>query len=418
MLTQLQEKTDKSTGINKEWTIALALGTIHALMVAVVNKIVPNPYMDEIFHIRQTRRYCDGDYTWDPMITTPPLLYIISMPLCGGHERYINSILLPFTFIGACRFRAMFTGEGETVLVPALSVVLLPVLFHSSLLFYTDLLSLTLVLWAFSSTNKYIVAFFFGLSLFCRQTNIVWAGLFAALDLCKNIKKEQLVKSLLKGCLDLWPFILLAGGFLAFVVKNGGIVLGDPDAHRPQFHCCQLLYFCVFACFTASFSLLEYAKPILQSFFQWRTVLFTAAIALIVHHFSLAHPYLLADNRHVPFYLWRWILSKPIYRQLLIPVYVVCFYAVDQLCKGVTPIARLFFALATIAVLLPAHLIEPRYFIIPYVLWRLSAETRSRLLCTLEALFQICVFAPLFYMFLYKPFEWSHEPGDLQRFMW
>jgi alpha-1,2-glucosyltransferase len=55
----------------------------------VVSKEVPGPYLvsaykrsisdtdlmsnqDEFFHIPQAQRYCKGDYTWDPKITTPP----------------------------------------------------------------------------------------------------------------------------------------------------------------------------------------------------------------------------------------------------------------------------------------------------------------------------------------------------------
>lgn len=33
-----------------------------------------------------------------------------------------------------------------------------------------------------------------------------------------------------------------------------------------------------------------------------------AGVVLAIRYTTLAHPYLLADNRHVPFYLWRWIL--------------------------------------------------------------------------------------------------------------
>ena len=39
------------------------------------------PYMDEIFHVRQAQRYCDGDlWAWDPKITTPPGLYLVGAP--------------------------------------------------------------------------------------------------------------------------------------------------------------------------------------------------------------------------------------------------------------------------------------------------------------------------------------------------
>jgi alpha-1,2-glucosyltransferase len=55
----------------------------------LVSKNVPEPYLvsihhlsvrdtalksnqDEFFHVPQAQKYCDGDYTWDPKITTPP----------------------------------------------------------------------------------------------------------------------------------------------------------------------------------------------------------------------------------------------------------------------------------------------------------------------------------------------------------
>jgi alpha-1,2-glucosyltransferase len=41
---------------------------------------VSTPYMDEIFHVPQAQRYCDSDFTnYDPKITTPPGLYLISL---------------------------------------------------------------------------------------------------------------------------------------------------------------------------------------------------------------------------------------------------------------------------------------------------------------------------------------------------
>ncbi|XP_062862949.1 dol-P-Glc:Glc(2)Man(9)GlcNAc(2)-PP-Dol alpha-1,2-glucosyltransferase isoform X2 [Trichomycterus rosablanca] len=37
-------------------------------------------YMDEIFHIPQAQKYCQGKFTeWDPMITTLPGLYLLSV---------------------------------------------------------------------------------------------------------------------------------------------------------------------------------------------------------------------------------------------------------------------------------------------------------------------------------------------------
>lgn len=40
---------------------------------AVVTLWVPEPYLDEIFHIPQAQKYCQGRWSeWDNKITTPP----------------------------------------------------------------------------------------------------------------------------------------------------------------------------------------------------------------------------------------------------------------------------------------------------------------------------------------------------------
>ena len=43
---------------------------------------LPDPYMDEIFHVPQARRYCAGNFSeWDEKITTLPGLYLFSVGL-------------------------------------------------------------------------------------------------------------------------------------------------------------------------------------------------------------------------------------------------------------------------------------------------------------------------------------------------
>ena len=57
---------------------AVTLGVVGDL----VNNTVVEPYMDEIFHIPQAQRYCDGNFTqWDNKITTLPGLYLFSVGL-------------------------------------------------------------------------------------------------------------------------------------------------------------------------------------------------------------------------------------------------------------------------------------------------------------------------------------------------
>lgn len=91
--------------------------------------------------------------------------------------------------------------------------------------------------------------------------------------------------------------------------------------------------------------------------------------------------------------------------------------------------------------LVTAPLVEPRYFIIPWVMWRLhlpsspipamfrqkrpeqeSEKARADIITNapkfLETVWFIIINAVTGYVFLYKGFEWPQEPGKIQRFMW
>ena len=64
----------------------LLLLAVYSATLGVVGDLfsrhVPDPYMDEIFHIPQAQRYCDGNFTeWDSKITTLPGLYVFSFGL-------------------------------------------------------------------------------------------------------------------------------------------------------------------------------------------------------------------------------------------------------------------------------------------------------------------------------------------------
>ena len=52
-----------------------------------------------------------------------------------------------------------------------------------------------------------------------------------------------------------------------------------------------------------------------------------AVLACIIHWGTMAHPYLLADNRHFTFYLWRKVIMQHwTLKFLLIPIYILGFY--------------------------------------------------------------------------------------------
>lgn len=147
-------------------------------------------------------------------------------------------------------------------------------------------------------------------------------------------------------------------------------------------------------------------------------VFYSSIAAASVHHGSVAHPYLLADNRHYTFYIWKNVLGRSAaVRVALAPVYAACAYeVVSRLarCGGVL-LAGGFVACA-VAALLPAGLLEFRYFSVPTLLfvahlrpphWRFSAA-------------QVACFAAVnagtLYTLCERPFRWPD--GSVARFMW
>ncbi|KAJ3489843.1 hypothetical protein NLG97_g5910 [Lecanicillium saksenae] len=56
------------------------------LWFTLVSRAVPEPYLDEIFHIPQAQKYCEGRFLdWDDKITTPPGLYEF-LPIAFGYR--------------------------------------------------------------------------------------------------------------------------------------------------------------------------------------------------------------------------------------------------------------------------------------------------------------------------------------------
>ncbi|PVH72025.1 glycosyltransferase family 59 protein [Cadophora sp. DSE1049] len=57
----------------------VALYALTKFWLSHVTKAVREPYLDENFHIPQAQAYCKGRYdVWDPKLTTPSGLYILS----------------------------------------------------------------------------------------------------------------------------------------------------------------------------------------------------------------------------------------------------------------------------------------------------------------------------------------------------
>ncbi|KAG9441575.1 hypothetical protein H6P81_017429 [Aristolochia fimbriata] len=508
----------------------LAVALVVSLWVipisTMVNRIVPEPYMDEIFHIPQAQQFCKGNFrSWDPMITTPPGLYYLSLiPLISGLWRTNDSLSLskicsPAVLRSTNGVLAILCsillydliihlrpsiGDRDATLY-TLVLTLYPVHWFFTFLYYTDVASLAVVLAMYLAClkrNYWLSAVLGGLAISIRQTNVIWMLFIAAIGgidylvreyhkkydddlliakstglegenhrpVSANLKKRKMRKMgsfasatdistakanvhssksssmLSTGVLKeiqeifsaLWclkwnflvlfsPYLLIFGAFVSFVILNGSIVLGAKEAHTVSPHFAQIFYFGLASAAAMGpihFNLCQAAALFkslrmnkLLSFFV--VCISLAAGSISVHFFSIEHPYLLADNRHYPFYIWRKVIKAHwLMKYLLVPFYVYSWLSIYHILgKFQRKTWVLLFLFACGAVLIPAPLIEFRYYTIPYFFIILHSHTGGYKHWFVIAILYVTVNVFTMAMFLYRPFHWDHEPGT-QRFIW
>ena len=111
-----------------------------------------------------------------------------------------------------------------------------PLLFPFFFLFYTDVPSLALVLWAlrFSMSGRHRVAGLIGMaSLLVRQNNVAWIAFIALLQMLELHAAHLDRAARLRAILALWPYAVTPAIFAAYWWWNGAISLSreQADAH-------------------------------------------------------------------------------------------------------------------------------------------------------------------------------------------
>ena len=128
-------------------------------------------------------------------------------------------------------------------------------------------------------------------------------------------------------------------------------------------HLPQVLYF---AAFYSGLNVV-FALPHTFEFvrFVWRykvSVLCSAILlSLVVQFNTMAHPYLLADNRHYTFYIWRRIFMRHwAVKFALVPVYIYSFWSLGRCMHKADLILKLVFPVCLLVSLAPQQLLEFR----------------------------------------------------------
>ncbi|KAM0432913.1 hypothetical protein ACHAPT_004618 [Fusarium lateritium] len=214
----------------------VALAALCFSWLYIVSAVVPEPYLDEVFHIPQAQKYCEGKFLeWDDKITTPPGLYLLSLLIpgvvrpngsFGGYVcdasslRAANAIALMILTYLALQCRHQIESRlyeahsavrlhlhSQYALHTAFNIALLPLLFFFSGLYYTDVASTAAVLLAYlnhlqrlgrdqsSPLNDLLTIALGILTLFFRQTNVFWVvvyiGGLEAVHAIKTLRPER-----------------------------------------------------------------------------------------------------------------------------------------------------------------------------------------------------------------------------------
>lgn len=455
---------------------------ISCLLFSKITREQRDPYMDEIFHVPQAQKYCEGKFTeWDPMITTLPGLYLASVGLirpvvwladlkgrvvCStAMLRFINLLFnsgnLYILYLIICKLHMKDKSRSASRrMLSALVLSTFPVLYFFTFLYYTDSGStfFTLFMYLMALYGCHKVAALLGIcAVLFRQTNIIWvafcAGMVVAQKLDETWRTDQSKKrdeklpsqvpltingairvmrfllDFLKSpnnikavVLSTWPYIAVAFGFSFFVVLNEGIVVGDRSSHEACLNFPQFFYFLSFTLIFSLSTSLSYQRavrflqalkkqPLVYSFLML-TFLF------LIWKFTFVHKYLLADNRHFPFYVWKNIFRRhDAVRYLLVPGYVFAMWNFLDTLRSKSLFWCLAFCACLVAATVPQKLLEFRYFIIPYLLYRVNISVPSLPRLFLEFSLYTAVNAATVYIFIYKTFQWPNNTA-VQRFMW
>lgn len=276
-----------------------------------------------------------------------------------------------------------------------------------------------------------------GAAIMARQTNVVWVafiGASCALDAYEAVEKDS-VKNLSGFVLFLlryrWqigsrllPLVIPCLHFVAFVIMNGGIVVGDKENHVVSVHPAMFFHaFFIAALMCNPITATKWTYNQIVSMPYWRKGQVAIAGALFaVVFFALyagvvAHPFLLADNRHLTFYIWRYVLSWPLARLCLVPFYVAAFaFMYISLRERRTVLWILLFLVCAAATLVPVGLFEIRYFT-PVVVMCLLNTPRldSGRMNFVRYIAVLGANEVLLFVFRRQPFEWGD--GTIARFM-
>lgn len=139
---------------------------------------------------------------------------------------------------------------------------------------------------------------------------------------------------------------------------------------------------------------------------------------IVVRYNTMAHPYLLADNRHYTFYIWNRFYGKyEWFRFVIVPLYVLALKVIQLSMAHLSSGFQLMFWVSCFTALCCQKLLEVRYFLIPFMILRLNLKIRNRRYIIFELVWNLSINILTFMIFFKKEIYWSNY-SEPQRIIW
>ncbi|RYY74811.1 MAG: hypothetical protein EOO52_10815 [Gammaproteobacteria bacterium] len=240
----MNDYANQSTKSVLPQTVVLALIVfITAIFGYFIISLNTTLHADEGFHAGQIWLFYSGEDRLAGNITVPPTYhYIIGkiVKFTGGYHdnllRFI-SLCIGLLSVSVIYLAAKFYN-GERAWEKTLLVYFTPLIFPYFFVLYTDIWSLGAIALSLLLALKrrfYFAGLAGGLAVLIRQDNVAWIGLiylYVCFELINKIDKTNLLRFVHNAFTKGAVFNLVFLGFLAFVYINGGVAIGDSEAHK------------------------------------------------------------------------------------------------------------------------------------------------------------------------------------------
>jgi alpha-1,2-glucosyltransferase len=432
--------------------VDLEAGLLLAVLLGITSIWVtfrqPEPYMDELFHVPQALEFCSSIRMlrfpfYDQAITTPPGLYAVpalmsflvpsvctTRGLRGLSAAFVGlSLPILASLISKLRRRipraaSLSTEDEASTSLLALVLLLNPPMFFLASLFYTDppAIFALLVCMHLDTTGHYFSSACAGVyASSCRQTCALFHCFIALQEMVFHVRIRKGCKYIIRASA---PHACAGLLYLYLFYKNSfRITLGDHSHHEFSWHYAMFAY-------NGGYFMIS-SLPLLASVLILRSDISrhipmirskycvlayvtagTISLLLVQQSGSFVHPFVLADNRHYTFYLYRRILLRgPMTRASLALVYgagllipfvsmQICFRRITRNARKCPilllewlqgeVIADVLLYMCISACIIPSSLLEPRYFVPGYLIMMLRSLGRLQIT---KAQARLCILA-------------------------